>query len=298
MNLSQIYTELYLPNNLRIRSESTKKHYRVTLKDFGRFLGRSAQLSDLTDDKVQAFARWLVDQGKIAPQTVNQRLNYLAALWRWCAKRRKVDQWPSFSRLDEPKIVPRAWTEQQIDTLMGVLCEQDGIIAGIPASLWWVNLHVFLWETGERIGATLKTTWDMVDRSACTIDVPARIRKGQYRGMLYTISPELTASIFRQKRSYNTLVFPWPFSEQTLYNRYKKILKRAGLPHDHRSQFHRMRRSFASHLKAAGGDPTYEMRHSSARITLNSYLDPSIAGNEPSYRKLPKIGGVPRSDAG
>lgn len=135
----------------------------------------------------------------------------------------------------------------------------------------------------------------MLDRHACTADIPAAIRKGQYRGMLYTISEELMADLWAMKRPANQYVFPWPHCEQTLYNRYERILQRAGLPFDNRSKFHRMRRSFASHLKAAGGDPTYEMRHSSARITLNSYLDPSIAGDEPSYRKLPRLDDLDQS---
>lgn len=289
MNLQQVYLQKYLPNNLRIRSESTKRHYRVTLKDLNCFLGRAAELSDLNDDTIQAFAKWLVDGGRIAPHTVNQRLNYLAALWRWCCKRRMVEQWPSFQRLDEPKIVPRAWTRPQLAAIMRALAEQEGQISGVPADQWWVNLHRFLWETGERIGATLQITWEMLDRKSGTVDVPAKIRKGKYRGMLYTISDELMADLWKMKRPQNEQVFTWPHCPQTLYSRYKKMLVRAGLPSDNRSMLHRMRRSFASHLKAAGGDPTYEMRHSSARITLNSYLDPSISGDVPSYRKLPRI---------
>lgn len=298
MNLTEIYLNRYLPSNLRIRSESTKRHYRVTLKDLNRFLGRSAQLSDLNDDTIQAFARWLVESQKIAPQTINQRLNYLAALWRWCAKRRMVEYWPTFSRLDEPKIVPRAWTQEQLNLLMPVLQAQEGQVGGVPASLWWVNLHCFLWQTGERIGATLKMTWKMLDRSAGTVDVPARIRKGQYRGMLYTISGELMESLFRQKRSWNEQVFAWPHSEQTLYNRYSRILRRAGLPDDHRSKFHRMRRSFASHLTAGGGNATLQMKHASARVTLDSYLDPTISDGTPNHQRLPRLGDAWHDQAG
>lgn len=290
MNLQQVFSEKYLPNNLRIRSASTIRHYRVTLKDLNNYLGRAAELSDLNDDTIQAFARHLVDIGKVSAATINQRLNYVAALWRWCAKRRLVDQWPAFQRLDEPKIVPRAWTRRQLQTLMRVLSEQEGRIGSVAAAVWWTNLHRFMWEAnGERIGACLQIEWHMLDRHACTVDVPAKIRKGQYRGMVYTISQELMKDLWRMHRGSPQYVFPWPHCEQTLYNRYKKILRKAGLPCDHRSKFHRMRRSFASHLKAAGGDPTYEMQHSSTRITLNCYLDPTIAGGEPSYRKLPRI---------
>jgi integrase len=294
MDLRAVYSEKYLPRNLRIQSPSTRKHYRITLDQFEEHLGRRAELADLADETIQGFAKWMLEEKELSPATINQRLGYLAALWRWCAKNNLVVLWPSFNLLSEPEEIPRAWNERQLSVLMLILSQIQGDIAGIPASAWWTNLHQFLWESGERIGAVLQITWEMVDRHACTVDVPAKIRKGKAKGMLYRLSPELMASLRKMKRPGHDELFPWPHCEATLYNRYDRILQRAGLPHDRKSKFHRMRKSFASHLDAAGGDATKEFRHSSAKITQRNYLDPSIAKGVPSYQLLPKLGEMKR----
>lgn len=286
MLLAEIYHQQYLPNNLRIRSECTKQHYQITLRMLAQFFGREPRLSDLTDDNIRRFARWMMDSRPRSPATVNQKLGYIAALWRWCAKRGLVSVWPTFRPLPEHHVVPRAWTERQLQALLKSCLAQSGKIGGIPAATWWINLHWFLYETGERIGATRKMTWSMVDVHSRVIDLPAEIRKGKWRGMVYRVSEELAAALQAQRRSCQELVFPFPHCEQTFYNRYKRILIRAGLPTDRRNKLHKMRRSFASYLTAAGGDATRALRHSSARVTEESYLDPSIAEVQPSYQVL------------
>jgi hypothetical protein len=48
-----------------------------------------------------------------------------------------------------------------------------------------------------------------------------------------------------------------------------------------------MRRSFASHLHAAGGDATKALHHSTRSVTINHYIDPRIAGTEAYWRQMP-----------
>ena len=59
---------------------------------------------------------------------------------------------------------------------------------------------------------------------------------------------------------------------------FDKVLSAAGLPTDRKSKFHRMRRSVASHLHAAGHNATDALGHSSADVTRKSYFDPNIIG--------------------
>ena len=47
-----------------------------------------------------------------------------------------------------------------------------------------------------------------------------------------------------------------------------------------------MRRSFASHLEAAGGNATDALQHSSRRVTKESYLDERIVKSEAPNRLL------------
>lgn len=288
MTLRLIYSDQYLPLNLRIRSKKTESHYDITLKHFDELFGRSATKEDLTDENAIRFARWMLSR-PMRPPTVNQRLGYLRALWNWCAKKRIVDLWPTFPNVPEPQLTPRAWTLEQLDKLLASCAKEQGTIDGIPAATWWLNLHYFLWETGERIGATLKARWADVEPSAAIVSVPAELRKGQYHSMLYVISSDLMTELVAQRRPAHKTIFPWPNSEATFYNHYDRILVRAGLPNDAKSKPHRMRRSYASHLKAKGGDPTYMFRHSSARLTQQSYLDPTIVDHTPSHTILPRL---------
>ncbi len=71
------------------------------------------------------------------------------------------------------------------------------------------------------------------------------------------------------------LVFPWDRAQNYLWKVYGKIRKKAGLPAGRRDSFHRLRRSVASHMEAAGGNATDQLRHSGRRVT-EAYLDPRI----------------------
>lgn len=297
----EYFEQEYLPSNLRITSNSTIKHYNITIRQFGEFLGRDAKLEDMTDGNATRFCRWLQLEKDIATQTIEQRMNYLRAIWRWCCRERLIEKWPNFQTAPPEKPLPRAWTTQQIVELMDAARETDGHIGAVPAGVWWYNLHRFAWETGERLGAMLKARWDDVDSERCLIEIPAKYRKAKTRGMLYTISEDLMGDLVAM-REFKTaphfhlpinfdVIFYWPFTESTFYNHYDKILKRAGLPTDHRSKMHRIRRSFASHLEANGGNATEALKHSSRRITANSYLDESIIQRTPAFKMLPKLEG-------
>jgi hypothetical protein len=60
----------------------------------------------------------------------------------------------------------------------------------------------------------------------------------------------------KQIRSKDGLVFPWPWCQSYLWKAFGDFLKRAGLPHDGKSKFHRIRKTVASYAEAAGGNAT------------------------------------------
>lgn len=286
-----VFEQEYLPSNLRITSQSTIRHYNIAIKQFSEYLGRTSTLADLSDGNCTRFCRWLQDTKSISTQTILQRMNYLRAFWRWCARERYVEKWPNFQTAPAAKPLPRAWTIQNIAKLMEAAAQTPGYITCIPAGIWWFNLHRFAWETGERKSAMLAARWDDTDVERCLVEIPAKYRKGKCKGMLYTISQELMEDLVAMRPGDEPLLFPWAATEMTFYNHYNKILKRAGLPCDSRSKLHRMRKSFASHLEANGGNATEKLDHSSRKITKESYLDESIIQRTPAYKMLPKIEG-------
>ena len=77
-------------------------------------------------------------------------------------------------------------------------------------------------------------------------------------------------------------------SKKEWYHRnYKRLLKQAGLPYvPWKSGNQKVRRSFASHLEAQGGDATEALAHSERGLTKKSYLDPKIVGTKPTNELL------------
>lgn len=282
--LRSLVAEVYLPQNLRIRSDSTRKHYEILLKQFDEFLSRTTLVGDLNDATVAAFAHWL-DNGARSAVTVNQRLHYLKAIATWCA-RRNLAPWLTIHKFPEPQRVPRAWSREQLERLLATCGLQVGWYCGIPRGLWWRAIHAIWWDTGERTAATLDLTWGMLDFGSGILDVPGEIRKGGCKSMTYMLKPAtlgLLASIALPRR---VKIFDFPGCIGTFYLHYGKLLEQAGLPNDRRSKPQKMRRSFASHLEAANGNATEALQHSARRVTLESYIDPSVVQREPPNRKL------------
>ena len=148
---------------------------------------------------------------------------------------------------------------------------EPGEIAGVPAGRWWVALHLVLYSTGERVSAVLESRWNNL--SGDRLLFPAESRKGGRKPLLATLSPEALEALERIRKPEREIIFPWSFGRTYLYKKYDRILRRAELDDSRRSKFHRIRRTHATQLKAAGGDPTVSLGHSSAETTAR-YLDP------------------------
>jgi integrase len=274
MLLVEFFHEVYKPLRLLGRSARTETLYLYSIRLYSETLGRPATLEDLSDILVAKHLQRLIDQ-KRSPHGVNKERAQLCAIWNFAAKKRLVDEFPSVPTIDAPENPPIAWSQKQLNDLFQSCKQENGQISGIPASDWWYTKHCVLWDTGERIGATMQIKWD--DLSEGWLTVKAEYRKRKKR-TVQTKLHEATLDSLQELPRVSDLIFPWSFSETYLYRVYNRILKRAGLPTDSRSKFHRMRKSVASHFHAAGGDATMALGHSSNAITRKCYLDVRIAG--------------------
>ena len=281
--LRTLYAQDFEPLRLRGRSRDTKRLYQTTLNNFERFLERPPVADDLTDETVSRYLSWFLDRGR-SPYTVNKERSNLLALWRFLCRRRGADgqpivaDWPNVEPEIEPVDDPVAWLDHELATLFNALLAVPGMIGKLPACLWWFALHCILWDTGERIRATLRLRWADVDLANGFVTVRALTRKGRRRGMTYKLHPQSIEALKALRppwASDDDAVFPWPYSLTYVWNRYKKILARAGLPTDRKSKFHRMRKSFASWSEVAGLNATELLGHSGRKVTLR-YLDPRI----------------------
>lgn len=271
--LKEICTTYYFSSNPSIRSPKTIAQYGYALANFAEALGHVPTIADLTDDSISVMLAFLVRR-KLKPKTINERAGRIVALWKWLYLRRRIDTLPQPQQLPVPRTTPLAWTKAELDQLLGACAYQGGMVGDLPASWWWASLHYVLWDSGERIGALIQSRWEWI--SDGWLIIPAEVRKSQTEDKTYRLSQESVAWLDTIRRPRRDLVWPWPYAESYLWIAYKKLRKRAGLPTDRRSSFHRMRRSVASHFEAAGGNATELLGHSDRRLTKRSYLDVRI----------------------
>ena len=260
---------------------NTLRLHQTGLHHFARFLGRIPTVLDLCDQTVCRYISSRIAVGK-SRATVRGECAKLLALWRYAARHRYVEQWPSLKLPRQPERAPLAWTRPELDRLFAAT-QLAGPVGNVPGFLWWGALASCLWDTGERIGAMLGLEWYGVDLAGLTLVLPAEVRKGRACDRIYRIAMDTAERLSRLPRDRRP--FFWPYHESTLYNRYKRLLERAGLPSDRRSKFHRIRRSTASHYAAAGGDATELLGHSSRAVT-RLYLDPRLCGPPPAVDLL------------
>lgn len=277
------YRDVYEPLRLISASESCRSQY---LRNIGKLRtllgGREPALEDLTDANLAKLQACELKNGN-SPATANKVFSQLRALWDYAARRGLVTVYPTLCKIPEYKRAPVAWNKQQLATLFATIRRQPGRICGLRAAEWWQGLHAVLWDTGLRIGATLKLQWADVDFHAGEVICRAEYQK-QKADQRFRLHPDTLAMLTLIRRQSGPIL-PWPTSRGNLYDHYKRILKAAGLPHDRRSKFHRMRRSVASWFEAAGGNATELLGHSSRKVT-EAYLDPEIVARPAACDRL------------
>jgi integrase len=275
MKLTQLL-DAYINKRLKGKSKNTVRLYKHSISSFSRTIGREPEMSDLTDDNIERHM-WRIVQKGGSPASANKDHGQLTALWRFASNNRMVNTWPNVRTMQEVERVPMGWMPEECNRLLAAARNEGGFIGTVPARIWWESLLKVLFDTGERIGAIrglqhehLQSKWLLV---------PAALRKGNKSDKLYELQADTVAlmRVLIEKNTDDTLMFPWDRCETYIYNRYKGILKRAKLPSDRRSCFHRIRRTLCSAVAASGGDASAALGHSSPRTTKR-YLDPRIVG--------------------
>ncbi len=274
MKLLELF-ELYVRKRLRVASPHTIRLYRHSIAAFEVTLKREATTDDLVDDNLDDHMARIVSSG-LAVATANKDYAQITAIWRFGNRNRLVDTWPNVRPYPEPERVPLGWLPSDLNKLFEAIATEEGSICAAPASLWWRTLILVLLDSGERIGAIRKLTRESLQGN-CLL-VVAEHRKRKTRDKLFELSPvtldNLKLLLMAHRCSH---LFPWDRCETYVYNRYKKILARAGLSVDSKSKFHRLRKTVASAVKNQGGDATAAMDHATAKTTQR-YLDIRIVG--------------------
>jgi integrase/recombinase XerD len=291
MYLDDILRERYAP--LRRLSPRTLDLYAITLRHFDRWLATvedrgpgPARVDDLTDLVVARFVA--AREVERCAVTAKKDRTQLLALWRYCARKRLVDQFPELPPMRVPERIPRAYTAADLDRLLEYFAGIDGQVADVSASSWWSSLVRVLFETGGRITETLSAEWTDLDLDARTILLRAENRKARTRDIVREISTETAATLSARRRQTGR-VWPWGMTDKYLWAVFKRHCGRAGVTY--RRGFHAIRKASCSYTAAAGGDATALADHADAATTRRHYLDPAIVKVESNLARLPRLGG-------
>jgi integrase len=271
--LWNFFLHTYEPHRLIGRTDGGKEQIRIAIRRLCTFANNGRlRVLDMTDDLLLDFAHAMHSEG-LAAETINTRLSKLRALWRYAVKRKLRVDLPDNERLPKLKRLPVAWTMQQMGELLQA-CELESTIAGIPAAKFWRGLLLTLYDSGIRIRAALLLPFDCVDGRWLT--VPAEIMKNRTEQRFY-LHADTVAAIEAIREPARERLFPWPWHKRTLYKRFQRILRRAGLPAGRRDLFHRLRRTSATHLAAAVGleHACRHLGHSGLGVTMG-YIDPTM----------------------
>jgi integrase len=286
MLLSVFLDTVYVPLRLRGRSDETIRLLRHAVRQFSLWLGHDATLDDLDDLVVSRFlaARAV----KLKPLSVSRERSGLCSIWNLAHRRGLVRCAPCVAPELVPERIPRALTTAELGRLWIAAGNATGWVGPIHSGVWFRALLGALFYSGERITALLSVPRDGW-RSPWLI-VPATCRKGSRKPMSYRLPEEVAGFVSRATSHDGPTVLWWPWTDTALRKRWKVITAAAGLGEGSDVAFHALRRSFASHLEAAGGDAQAGLGHASERTT-RQYLDPRITQAETPTpeQRLPRI---------
>jgi len=273
-------------------SEATADQMRVAVRAFRQWAGRNLRVIELTEPLVRDF---LVDfAANHAAATTNSRRRDLLAIWQAAADEDLLPP-PNRKRVPrrrEPKRIPDAWTTAELARLVKYLDGLGGLVGEIPAGPFWKSLVLAVYATGCRISALRSTLSAECNLRERWIIVRAENQKTN-EDRLYRLTEDATRSIASHYSTRRELVWPWPFTPKHLWASFRKHVDAAGLRSSRRrmSLFHMIRRSHGSYLAAEAGleAARRSLGHSDARLTLASYIDPRVAGDQTVVDALPSL---------
>lgn len=227
----------------------------------------------------QAITAWLqnaLETGR-SPACVARYRRILVAIYAWGAEQ-NLCQPVELPRVPVPRPVPQAWTVAEVSKILTVAASWPGYVGqNTLASDWWPALILTVYWTGARIGSIMEAQPSDWNVAGSTLTL-RRTKNG--RSMVYHLHPQAAGAIQYIYDPQGDRLFYWPHTRWWLYRVFRRIVEKAGVPAPKSGSgnlFHRLRRTCLSYCWAV--DPSIAQRqadHSSARITLNHYIDPRI----------------------
>jgi len=299
MKLRELLVERYaVLHNLKERTVALQLG---TIDRFAEFLEREPEVADLNDLTISKFCRWRCGtkwHGRVvSPATVKKDLTHLTGLWNFCAKKRmktpegEMLEFPDLPRnlLRVPHKVPRGYKVEEVSAMIRSAGKRCWAIGPVPGAWFWQTLIMAAWYTGARIGSLLGVRWGDVDLEAGRIVFRAEEYKGGLKSIVRAIPADLVARLRTGAGEEGELVWPWRDYRRdpnSIFQALRQICHAAGVTP---RGFHAIRKASGSYVKAAGGDATDHLAHENPRTTRQSYLDPTITGQQSALDFLPPL---------
>ena len=270
--LREFFDKIYQPRRIPACAPATRHGYNVLFRQFDRFVGHTALVSDLNEEILASYIGHRLP-GRSAI-TVDRERSKILALANYACKKGYLSESPDIVPVQTYRRIPQAYTADEIARLLIAAGQQRGTICNIPKRLYWSSLFLVLYDTGCRIGSARQLLWTDYHFDPPAILFRAETQK-QKADQLLKVSQQTVEVLEALRKSEREKIFPWPYHPTSIYNHVKRIFKAAGLPHGRRDLFQRIRRTTLSLMHQAGGDATFQAGHSSNAVTRKSYLDPT-----------------------
>lgn len=274
--LREFFEASYRPQRLADAAAGTVEQYREVIAFLSDFLACDATVDCLSDDLLERFMAHRKELGR-SNSTLNRYRCYLLALWRHAWRKKLVAELPrDVFKYNVPKRLPEAWSTAEVSRLLAAAAETPGSLCGIPAGPYWVALILTLYDTGLRITALMSARCEQLSAEGW-LSIPAEDQK-QDADQAFRLHPDTLAAIRVTRPESRELLFPFPYSleqRHPIRERYREILKRAGLACGRRDLFHKLRRTSATAVCDAFDEVTASrhLGHSSLEVTRR-YIDP------------------------
>lgn len=286
--LMQFFETVYKPMRLLQATAATVEQYVVAIQSFERFLQRPPTLADLTEEAVSGFMAAILADGR-SPVTANMKASYLKTLARMAKRKRYIEHdLAEVEKLRAPKRLPTAWTAAEMEKIIQSCRQCGGRIGGVPARLWWVGFVLLAYDTGLRRRALLLVRFTDINFKSGLLRVPAENMKTAVE-QVFKLHPQTIEALLATVPPDRELLFPHHQHLDSLYCRYKTILKRAELPYSGKDMFHKLRRTCASHIAAKGGEALAikQLGHLDPSC-IKRYVDPTLTASHDLAGLLPR----------
>lgn len=217
----------------------------------------------------------------VVAATANKDVRTLRALWQWaidCGYNTRPLQ--RIVKLKEDLDNQEAWTLEEFGRILASCRQQPDELfvpcrmADLCEALAWV-----LYDVGSRISAVMNARPADLDWISGTLTLRAGTKKDR-ECQVYKLSDEALEALKKIYNPSNEFLIPWPHDRTrrqwpALTERWKEILRRAGLSSGKKDVFHKMRRLTATQTVIETGDIREAQRllgHSQESVTKR-YLD-------------------------